>query len=449
MSPSSSIRQTRVHGVILAAGPARRGRALTSPAICRYALPKAMLPVGQKRLIDYSVRALQELGLRKIYVGTGPRPLSEITEQHLNDLETADFEIHSHCENTVLDTLGTLKYIMQNFMVDVERKDTIVVLPCDTPNDILLRPILLNHLKNEAAVTVAALPIRWSSSEWKERTFGTVKLGVMPDIADYKDRNIFESDLHQCAKGVQGSSFQVVSFCEQEERDKAQSNLISTAIYFFNAGLLMDLSDHITAKNAGHGFSDIGLHLLPLLGGRQDEFRHILPVELIRRLNDYPFFAHILPADTFWQDVGNPLALLKANMDILRVEQAEAMERMRGTSQSFPSRWRSLLDWIRQQQGVSLIDPSALVRGHASVKRSVIGANTEISGDVISSVVFSGGHETVENRPSLRRNLIGRGVKLINSIFVGGQLRQEDAPRVIKDRIVYETVHGGLAFDPL
>ncbi|MBU0672106.1 MAG: NDP-sugar synthase [Candidatus Margulisbacteria bacterium] len=428
-----------------------RHRAITNPGICSFARPKPMLPLLNRVLIDYSINALQRLGVQMIHVGTGPRPMSEILERHLAELETPSFRINAFSEKSLLDTAGTLKYIMENFL-DVDRGDTICVLPCDTPNNIDLKPILLNHLHNNAALTVAALPIRWSSTEWKERTFGTIKLGILPTIAEFRDRNHFETALRQRSEVLHGQSFRVETFCEQEERDRAQSNLISTAIYFFQAGLLMDLAPFITPREADPRFSDIGLHILPLLGGRHEEFAsHNINDNFIRKVKrgDYPFYAYLLPGNTYWRDIGNPLALLQANLAALQMNAGQKPNEEAESVGRFPSSWQSLGELARKFRNPSFIDESAVIRSTARIRNSVILGNTDIAGHIKNSIVFPGSHQSLAGKSMMRRNVISRGVRLVNCIFVGGTLGPEFAPKTISDRIIYETIHGGLAFDPI
>ena len=108
-----------------------------------------------------------------------------------------------------------------------------------------------------------------------------------------------------------------------------------------------------------------------------------------------------------------------------------------------------MIEFARQYHRVSIVDPSATIHRKASVRNSVIGSNVEIFGHVSDSVIFSGGLEKIENRPTIRRNVVGPGIKVMNSILVSGELRKGQCPTEINGRIIYETVHGGLAFDPI
>lgn len=433
----------RIHGVILASGLGRRQRALCNPSINRFARPKAMLPVGNRVLIDYSIQALQGLGLKTIYVGAGPRPLSEILERRLTDRDLYDLDIQVHPEEKVLDTAGTVKYLMENFLA-AEPKDTICVLPADTPHEIDLNPIFQAHLEKEAAVTIATLPIEWSSKEWKERNLGTIQMEIMPDVEEYKDRGLFEADIRNIAESLKENSYQVTGFHEEQEIGRARSNLVNIHIYFINAGFLTDLAPFITPKDAEHRFSDFGHHVFPFLAGRYTEFSDcFFSDEFMKKVEtgDYPFYTYLLPFETYWRDVGNPIALLGANRDVLDGKlngQPVAHRPGQSLTQSIVGAIDGLTQFLRPK---SIISNNAVIHRRAKIKRSIILDNNEIEGEVINSICFPG--------PSLReKGIIEKGVSLRDSIFVGGELRSNEH-KIIRDRIVYVTPDGGIAFDPL
>ena len=448
MALNGVISSGKLFGVILGSGFGTRQKALTNHNLNLGARPKPMLPVGNRVLVDFSIDALKTLGLQDIYCGACPRPLSEIMERHITNRSVYQIDIHVKVESKLLDTAGTLLYNIEN--LDVKPDSTVCSLNNDNPHNIDLNPIYQAHLKSGAAVTVGALPIKWSSTEWKERTFGTIKLAGMPDIQKYSDRNSFEEDVRAFALENEKQSLKVIGYDEEQERDHARSNLINTGIYFLRGDLLMALSPYITPMEATNRFSDFGLHIFPLLAGRHDEFaRHLDPsfIEKIKQGN-FPFYAYLLPVDTYWRDAGNPQVLLRANMDVLGRKLDLSMD---------PRFWQKK-DWGWQgnfgssiHEGAitsptpetmgSLVGSHVVVDKGAKVEHSVIMDHNFIAGEVISSVILAG---TLE-----RGGHIGKGVKLVNSIYAGGKINYSDAPRTIKDSIVYETVYGGLAFDPL
>lgn len=445
-------RSNTIHGIILAAGPGGRQRVLTDHVRNRCPLPKAILPVGTKALIDFSIDALKHLGLQQIHAGVGTHPFSEFIERQISKSDIYKVKISPHSEHTLLDTAGTTTYILEHFL-SAKNNDTICVLPCDTPHQIDLDPILKAHHKNHAAVTMAVIPIEWHSGEWSDRSFATVQLEGMPKLADYANHDLFEKALRSFAKEHKGESLKVAKFNEKEERKNCQSNLINIGFYFFNAEFLMRLIPFIRPKGSSPSFSDFGLHIFPFLGGRHEEFSSAVDPEFLKQVKngDYPFHAYVLSEDVYWRDVWNPLTLLKANMDFLdgrfgtAIDPGDAFWHQKewgwqGNFGTSIDQNTSLHTPLPGSIG-SIIGNHVLISSGAKVERSVIRDHLEIAGSVKNSVCLP-------NYFSEQR-LIGRGVKMLNSIFVGGELHYSKTPRHISDSIVYPDFYGGIAFAPI
>lgn len=428
-----------LHGIILAAGLGSRQRALTNPKVNKLARHKAMLPVGNRVLIDFSIEALKKLNLAEIYVGTGPRPLSDTLEEHITNEDAYQTKIKVYVEPSRQDTAGLVKYLFSNSFITADRSDTICILPCDTPHNLDLKPVYEAHLKNNAGVTMLVYPLRWSAEEWKTRTFGTVQTKEMPEFQSFDDRNKFEEAVRNFTLERKEHLLEVKNFHEKSERDKCQSNLVNTSIYFFNAGFLMDLFPRITKPNEDNPLSDFGLHLFPALCN--PSFRKHLSGDA----KHLPFYAYILPEDVYWRDVGNPLALLKANMDVLDKKILTDLENSRFWHQE-PWGWLgnfgssvykgSMVDPLPNTYG-SIIGNHVVIKKGAKIERSVILDHVTVSGKIINSVIFP-------QKPGTGIE-IEKGVELVNTLYVGGALGRE----LIQDQIIYPTPYGGTAFDPL
>ena len=456
-----TIGPNQIHGIILAAGKGRRHRGLTSP-YNRYARPKGMLPIGNRVLIDFSIEALKNLGLPQLHVGINRLPISESTgrpvserlAEHVADRDAYGIDVRVHTETKILDTAGTVNFILSDCIGGVKRDDTVVVLPCDTPHNIDLAPMLSAHLARQSAVTIAVLPITWSSPEWSQRSFGTVELDVMPKVTDYtnKERGLFEEDLKRCASSLQGETHRIQGFDEEQGRDKARSNLINTGIYFFRAGFLMDLAPSLTPRDSERRFSDFGLHVFPLLAGRYEEFsQHPIDPGFLQNIKNgrYPFYSYILSPDVYWRDVVDPLALLRANMDVLLGRLDTHLREDAKFWRKMDWGWKGL--WGKDPQGEitppppgsigSIIGSNVDIVKGAKIVNSIVLDHNEIAGEVVNSVVFPG---------SLgEKGLIGKGVNINDTLFVGGQLRHGDTWRRITDVLIYGNCYDGICRDPL
>jgi NDP-sugar pyrophosphorylase family protein len=412
-------------------------------------------------------------------------------ENHFcREIYQADIRVHNL--DRMLDTTALTYYIMRNLM-DVRPSDTICSVHCDTvfERDLLAKMHGAHHA-TQAALTMAVLPIRWGSPEWERRTFGTVQLEVMPKIEDYQDRNQFEEEVRKCAKEIEGESFRVVDFHEEQERTLTKSNLINTGMYFFNAGFLMELANAITPRILNYTFPDLafdfdmlsildmvpedkidpillqkirqgnypffpdldfGHDVLPFLAGMRDQFRNyeVDPafVQRVRR-GEYPFYAYLLSPETYWRDVGSPLDLMKANMEGLdqkfdaQLEESRFYEQMewgwRGTIGTSIHDNATFAKPVEGSWG-SIIGNHVRIESTAKVERSVILDHATVAGKVTNSIVFPGTPE--------RSVIIGRGVDITNSILVGGELHYHGVPRSITNKVVYLTKKGGYTYDDL
>lgn len=448
----TEVSRTNLHGIILASGSGRRHKVLTNYTYNARALPKALLPVGNRTLIDFSIEALRGLGLSTIYVGAGPQSTAEILKDQLTRPAIYELEICVKKEKVLLDTAGTVSYILKDF-IHPDPNDTVCVLPCDTPHNIDLNPISQAHLSSQAAVTIAVLPIRWSSPGWKERTFATIEVGGMPQVGRYSDRNKFEDAVGSFAQERTGKALPVTGFYEKETSDQARSNLISTGIYFFRAGFLIDLASFITPMDAEYPVSDFGLHIFPRLGGGSGEPDHQrFSPDFISKMSkgEYPFYAYLLPNNIYWRDVGNPLALLRVNMDVLDSVLPALLKADRfwhkeawGWAGNFGASIHPGAKVIPPHPGTigSIIGSNVVIAKEAYIERSIVLDYARVRGRVVNTVVFPG--------ESFKKIVIDEGVSVINSIIAGGSLAYNTAPTLVEGLIVYPPVSGGLANEPI
>ena len=132
-----------VEAVLMAGGRGERLRPLTDN------LPKPLLPVAGKPIIDYNVDELETYGVKKIYV----------TVNYLANLITEHFEkrkgrakIDCVKEPKRLGTFGSLAYID-----GIESQD-IIVLNSDLLSKIDFAEMYLHHKNSGADFTIAAVP---------------------------------------------------------------------------------------------------------------------------------------------------------------------------------------------------------------------------------------------------------------------------------------------------
>ncbi|MEM4389312.1 MAG: nucleotidyltransferase family protein [Candidatus Micrarchaeia archaeon] len=189
--------------VILAAGKGTRLRPLT------YAIPKPLLPVGGKPVIDYVIDNLLTCReIKTIYVAVSH--MRETLENYLR---------HTPRDNIVIETVQTLGWEtggdLRAVCVEKEINEDIVVAYGDNVTNIDIGEMVKFHRKKEKLATIALFRVPWHEVS----RFG---------IAELKD------DL-------------VTKFVEKPRKEEAPSNLANAGYYVLSKSVL-ELLPHRKAK---------------------------------------------------------------------------------------------------------------------------------------------------------------------------------------------------------
>lgn len=132
-----------VDAVLMAGGKGERLRPLTDKT------PKPLLKVGEKAIIDYNVEALISYGIDNINVTTNY--LGEQIEAHYSK-PVDGVRINCVKEPTFLGTIGSIKFVKKF------DNDTVLVMNSDLFTNINYEDFYLHFLRNEADMSVAAVP---------------------------------------------------------------------------------------------------------------------------------------------------------------------------------------------------------------------------------------------------------------------------------------------------
>ena len=244
--------------MILAAGKGTRVQPIT------HIIPKPMIPILQKPVMEFLLELLKEHGFKEIMVNVSH--LAEEIENYFRDGQRFGVEIAYSFEGRIEDgemigdalgSAGGLKKIQdfQNFF-----DETFVVLCGDALVDLDLTEAVKKHKQKGA---IASLITKTVTRE-QVSSYGVV-------VSDENGR--------------------VKAFQEKPKIDEALSDSINTGIYLFEP----EIFDHIPS---GKKF-DIGADLFPKL------------VEM-----DLPFFA--LPMDFEWVDIGKVPDYWRAIRNVLK-----------------------------------------------------------------------------------------------------------------------------------
>jgi NDP-sugar pyrophosphorylase family protein len=145
--------------VILAGGQGTRLRPYTT------VLPKPLMPIGDRPVLDIIVRQLKAHGFERITVATGH--LAELIEVFFRDGSAYGIPIDYYREDDPLGTVGALA------LIDGLEQDDVLVMNGDVLTDIDYGALLARHRASDAAATIAT----------KERHI-QISLGVLRFGAD-------------------------------------------------------------------------------------------------------------------------------------------------------------------------------------------------------------------------------------------------------------------------
>ncbi len=133
-----------VDAVLMAGGRGERLRPLTDT------IPKPLLKVGNKAIIDYNIDHLRKFGIRNYYLTI--RYLGELIEKHLGNGNDRDINIHYIKETIPLGTFGSVREI-SDFNSDV-----VLVMNSDLFTNIDLEDFYQNFIRQKAAMSIATVP---------------------------------------------------------------------------------------------------------------------------------------------------------------------------------------------------------------------------------------------------------------------------------------------------
>ncbi len=129
-----------MEAVILAGGQGERLRPHTDE------IPKPLLPVGGKPIVEILLKQMQKTGVKHVYMAVNH--LSERIIDVIGDGSKQGLKIDYSKEAKPLSTVGPLKLIKQ-------LPDNFIVANADVLTDLDFKQILDHHLRNKANLTVA------------------------------------------------------------------------------------------------------------------------------------------------------------------------------------------------------------------------------------------------------------------------------------------------------
>lgn len=449
------IGEVKIRNVILAGGPAGRMNAISNPQLNKYPLNKVVCPVGNRRAIDFSLQSLYDIGERRftVYVFHLAESVKRITDQSItafpDKIEMDYFEASKSSQPgssfKLLDTAEATAKICREYSWEQESNSLLVVLSADIVHNVNLSMLIEAHCKNRrdrnAVATIAVNSVPWD----EVRHFGGVSLEGMPQRADFKSDKDFEDAVGAWLIHNQSASAKILEFREKEAGVIAPSNLINSSIYIFNADFFRVLYPMLTKKESEESlfpdvyqggptvFSDWGKHVFKWLTEDQ-KTKEICPI-----------FGYILPASSYWKDIGCGEDLRQANLDVLREKIKTGLDDKRFWRKE-PWGWKGIDVLIDSTAQLDVSRPSIIgnnvsIGPGVKISHSVIGANTHVQegAEIEETVIFPGHY--LQEKP----NLIGAHSKLVRCLVTGGIV--EPNAEVIAKMLYYS--YAGDAVDNL
>jgi mannose-1-phosphate guanylyltransferase len=244
-----------MRAMVLAAGLGTRLRPIT------YAIPKPLVPVLNRPVMEHSVRLLARHGFDEAIANLHWFP--ETIEDYFGDGSAFGIELSYSREQQLLGTAGGVRNVAE-FL-----GDSFLVVAGDALTDLDFAAMREFHESHDGLVTLAT-----------KRVANTDEYGVV----------------------IAGEDGRIQGFQEKPDPAEALSDLANTCIYMFRREVFDFFPEPGTSKAAGPddpaGFADWAMDVFPAL------------LE-----NDVPFYSHEIQA--YWNDVGNIDELRQANLDAL------------------------------------------------------------------------------------------------------------------------------------
>lgn len=128
--------------VVMAGGLGTRMRPLT------YTIPKPLLPIGERPILEIILSQMRKAGFSKIFITTGYQ--AELVKSYFGKGARFGVELEYTQESEVLGTAGAL------FLLRDRIDEPFLVMNCDILTKLDLRKFFEGHLKSDAVMTVGA-----------------------------------------------------------------------------------------------------------------------------------------------------------------------------------------------------------------------------------------------------------------------------------------------------
>ncbi len=193
-----------IPAVIMAGGKGTRLRPITN------IIPKALIPIGEKPIMEVIIDKFREIGIRDFYISVNYK--REMIRNYFNPLGEKDCNLTFIEEDKPLGTAGSL-YMMRNKL-----KDSFFVSNCDILIDQDFREVYQYHKENGNELTILSAlkhyPIPYGTLETGE--YGVLKdMKEKPELTFQVNTGMYVLEPHLLNEIPENTYFQITSLIKK------------------------------------------------------------------------------------------------------------------------------------------------------------------------------------------------------------------------------------------
>ncbi len=216
-----------LQAVVMAGGYGKRLRPLTEE------MPKAMLNVGERPLLESIIGRLRDSGIRRVNVST--HYMAEIIEHHFGDGSDFGVDISYMEEDRPLGTAGALGLLDPG-------DDPILVINGDILTRIDFRSMLEFHQDHQADLTLAVKPYEHRVPYGVIESDGVVLKRIVekPVIRNFVNAGVYLLNPDVCMRVPNGRSFDMTDLIDVLSRDGGKIICFPVREYWLDIGQVED-----------------------------------------------------------------------------------------------------------------------------------------------------------------------------------------------------------------
>ena len=178
--------------IILAGGKGTRLYPYTS------LIPKPLVPVGDKAILEIVLLQLKENGIRKIDIAVNH--LSHLIMAYFGDGSRMGLEITYHLEDKPLGTVGPLHKI--------KPKDDFIVMNGDTLTDISYLDLLNRHREKKSLTTISTF------NRQQNIDFGVLSVNKESSIVSFTEKPVYDFEV---SMGIYAMNEEIIKYIPQDK----------------------------------------------------------------------------------------------------------------------------------------------------------------------------------------------------------------------------------------